>query len=196
MSLCYERRRATRFSRPRPHAASLKLAGVSSSPPPPAAPGDSEPGPPPTLPGVALWSDSDPPPVPVTTPVAFSGLVATPADRAMPTIGHIGRYALKYQLGEGGLGTVFAAHDPLLSRLIAVKTLNVKVTDDERESLQHAVPQRSARRRRPQPSAHRHRLRRRHQRRAAPTSRWSCSRAATCASCARKAGGRRRRRRR
>jgi serine/threonine-protein kinase len=70
----------------------------------------------------------------VTTPVAFSGLVATPSDRVMPTIGHIGRYALKYQLGEGGLGTVFAAHDPLLSRLIAVKTLNVKVADEERES--------------------------------------------------------------
>ncbi len=70
----------------------------------------------------------------MTTPIAFSGLVATPADRAMPTIGHIGRYALKYQLGEGGLGTVFAAHDPLLSRLIAVKTLNVKVADEERES--------------------------------------------------------------
>ena len=52
----------------------------------------------------------------------------------MPTIGHIGRYALKYQLGDGGLGTVFAAHDPLLSRLIAVKTLNVEITDDERES--------------------------------------------------------------
>jgi len=66
--------------------------------------------------------------------VAFTGLVATPADRAIPTIGHIGRYALKYQLGEGGLGTVFAAHDPLLSRLIAVKTLNVKVADEERES--------------------------------------------------------------
>ena len=52
----------------------------------------------------------------------------------MPTIGHIGRYALKYQLGIGGLGTVFAAHDPLLSRLIAVKTLNVQVAEDERES--------------------------------------------------------------
>ena len=88
----------------------------------------------PTIPGVGLWSDSDPPAVAVTTPVPFSGLVATPADRAMPTIGHIGRYALKYQLGEGGLGTVFAAHDPLLSRLIAVKTLNVKVAEEERES--------------------------------------------------------------
>ncbi|HEY5324442.1 MAG TPA: serine/threonine-protein kinase, partial [Caldimonas sp.] len=52
----------------------------------------------------------------------------------MPTIGHIGRYALKYQLGAGGLGTVFAAHDPLLSRLIAVKTLNVEIKEDERES--------------------------------------------------------------
>ena len=29
---------------------------------------------------------------------------------------------------------MFAAHDPLLSRLIAVKTLNVEVADDERES--------------------------------------------------------------
>jgi len=95
---------------------------------------DSEPAPLPTIPGVGLWSDSDPPTVPVTTPIAFSGLVATPADRAIPTIGHIGRYALKYQLGEGGLGTVFAAHDPLLSRLIAVKTLNVKVAEAERES--------------------------------------------------------------
>ncbi len=97
---------------------------------------DSEPTPlgAPTIPDVGLWSDSDPPTAQVTTPIAFSGLVATPTDRAMPTIGHIGRYALKYQLGEGGLGTVFAAHDPLLSRLIAVKTLNVKVADEERES--------------------------------------------------------------
>jgi len=52
----------------------------------------------------------------------------------MPTIGHIGRYALKYELGAGGLGTVFAAHDPLLSRLIAVKTLNLEIKEDERES--------------------------------------------------------------
>ena len=29
---------------------------------------------------------------------------------------------------------MFAAHDPLLSRLIAVKTLNVEIKDDERES--------------------------------------------------------------
>jgi len=107
---------------------------VSSTPPPAGPSADSEPAPTPTVPGVALWSDSDPPPVLGASPVAFAGLVASPTDRVMPTIGHIGRYALKYQLGEGGLGTVFAAHDPLLSRLIAVKTLNVQVADDERES--------------------------------------------------------------
>ena len=57
-----------------------------------------------------------------------------PSDGPIPTIGHIGRYALKHQLGEGGIGTVFAAHDPLLSRLIAVKTLHVEVDESERDS--------------------------------------------------------------
>jgi hypothetical protein len=50
----------------------------------------------------------------------------------MATIGHIGRYALKYKIGEGGLGSVYAAHDPLLSRLIAIKTLNVEVEETKR----------------------------------------------------------------
>lgn len=42
---------------------------------------------------------------------------------ALPTVGHIGRYQLKYHLGKGGIGTVWAAYDPLLSRLIAIKTV-------------------------------------------------------------------------
>ena len=50
---------------------------------------------------------------------------------ALPTIGHIGRYALKYRIGSGGLGTVYAAHDPLLSRLIAIKTLNIDLPTGE-----------------------------------------------------------------
>ena len=91
-----------------------------------------------TAPGTLLWSDSDSPgaAAAAAAPEAgaeFSGLL-TPSTNPLRTIGHIGRYALKYQLGEGGLGTVFAAHDPLLSRLIAVKTLNVDVPEDERES--------------------------------------------------------------
>ena len=56
------------------------------------------------------------------------------APAELPTIGHIGRYALKYRIGEGGLGTVYAAHDPLLSRLIAIKTLNVEIPPDSRQS--------------------------------------------------------------
>ncbi len=50
---------------------------------------------------------------------------STRETRDLPTIGHVGRYALKYLLGDGGLGSVHAAHDPLLSRLVAIKTLKV-----------------------------------------------------------------------
>ena len=43
-------------------------------------------------------------------PEALPG--AVPVDerplQTLPTIGHVGRYALKYQLGAGGLGTVHA----------------------------------------------------------------------------------------
>ncbi|ARN21966.1 serine/threonine-protein kinase [Piscinibacter gummiphilus] len=100
-----------------------------------------------SAPDSAPWSDTD------------LGLSATPAARTyaspngdpesqpgtqpakavvatdqLSTIGHIGRYALKYQIGEGGLGRVYAAHDPLLSRLIAIKTLNLEISADERDS--------------------------------------------------------------
>ena len=79
------------------------------------------------------WADSGidlpkgPAPVFATNP-------ESPSEEQMPTIGHIGRYALKYRIGEGGLGTVYAAHDPLLSRLIAIKTLNLELSAEERES--------------------------------------------------------------
>ena len=101
------------------------------------APKDFGPGPAPTLPpslpadiDMALWDEAD--------MRLMRGPQATFSDRPdedpAPTIGHIGRYALKYQLGEGGIGTVYAAHDPLLTRLIAVKTLHVEVVEAERES--------------------------------------------------------------
>jgi eukaryotic-like serine/threonine-protein kinase len=64
---------------------------------------------------------------------------ASPGDERalvnLPTIGHVGRYALKHQLGAGGLGTVYAALDPLLSRVIAVKTLRIDdIAADQREA--------------------------------------------------------------
>lgn len=71
-------------------------------------------------------------------PEALPG--AIPVDdrplQSLPTIGHVGRYALKYLLGSGGLGTVHAALDPLLSRPIAVKTLHVDASVEQRESLE------------------------------------------------------------
>ena len=76
-----------------------------------------------------MWSDSD------------AGFAATIAQEPFPptgdtvaTIGHIGRYALKSRIGAGGLGTVYAAHDPLLSRPIAIKTLNLELAPEEREA--------------------------------------------------------------
>ncbi len=57
-----------------------------------------------------------------------------PVDDTTPSIGHISRYALKQQIGKGGLGTVYAAHDPLLSRVIAIKTLHLDIAAEQRES--------------------------------------------------------------
>jgi serine/threonine-protein kinase len=108
---------------------------TSSSLPSAPGPKDSEPAPPPTQPpgDAALWDETD-----IAAARGPAAAFPTNAKNApseqMPTIGHIGRYALKYRLGEGGLGTVYAAHDPLLSRLIAVKTLNVELDPNERES--------------------------------------------------------------
>jgi eukaryotic-like serine/threonine-protein kinase len=47
----------------------------------------------------------------------------------LPTLSHVGRYLLKHQLGSGGLGAVYAAIDPLLSRQVAVKMLHVAELD-------------------------------------------------------------------
>lgn len=47
----------------------------------------------------------------------------------------IGRYALRQPLGQGGLGTVYEAWDPLLSRTVAVKTLQLNVDMPVRVSL-------------------------------------------------------------
>ena len=66
---------------------------------------------------------------------SFPSRPSNVANEQSATIGHIGRYALKHQLGAGGLGTVYAAHDPLLSRLIAVKTLHLDVAEEQRAAI-------------------------------------------------------------
>ncbi len=82
----------------------------------------------------APWTDTEEMALPAQPAMAFNVNPPNKAADQLPTIGHIGRYALKYQIGEGGLGRVYAAHDPLLSRLIAIKTLNLEIAAEERES--------------------------------------------------------------
>src|SRR5579862_6896521 len=66
-------------------------------------------------------------------PVAAAATPALIVDSE--SIGHVGRYALKTVLGKGGLGTVYAAWDPLLSRTVALKTLHIDADPTARESL-------------------------------------------------------------
>ena len=77
-----------------------------------------------------LPDSGDPEALPGAIPVDERSLLS------LPTIGHVGRYALKYLLGAGGRGTVYAALDPLLSRPIAVKTLHVDAIETQREALE------------------------------------------------------------
>ena len=60
---------------------------------------------------------------------------ADPGHDDRPTLSHIGRYALKGPLGAGGLGQVHEAWDPLLSRTVAVKTLQFNLDMPSRVSL-------------------------------------------------------------
>ena len=102
-----------------------------TSPIPASGSGDSEPAPLPSQPA-ALWSDSDVGGLPRSA--SPQAAAATHGTDPATTIGHIGRYALKSRIGAGGLGTVYAAHDPLLSRPIAIKTLNLEISAEEREA--------------------------------------------------------------
>jgi serine/threonine-protein kinase len=68
-----------------------------------------------------------------TAPVPLE--MMPPPNEADPTIGHVGRYALKARLGEGGIGRVYTAWDPVLSRNVAIKVLHTGAAGAKREDL-------------------------------------------------------------
>lgn len=68
-----------------------------------------------------------------TAPVPLDMLPSP--NQTAPTIGHVGRYALKRRLGEGGLGRVYTAWDPILSRNLAIKVLQLGAAGVHREAL-------------------------------------------------------------
>ena len=68
-----------------------------------------------------------------------------------------GRYRLTAPIGAGASAQVFLAEDTRLKRRVAVKLLHAGLADDE--GVPPALPRRGPGRRRPQPPAHRRRLR-------------------------------------
>jgi len=52
-------------------------------------------------------------------------------------ISHIGRYKLGEKLGEGATGVVYRAHDPVMNRSVAIKS--VKAESMTEEQIKHAL---------------------------------------------------------
>jgi len=48
-------------------------------------------------------------------------------------INHLGRYEIIGELGQGAMGIVYKAKDPLIDRVVAIKTINLNQAMDERE---------------------------------------------------------------
>lgn len=48
-------------------------------------------------------------------------------------ISHLGRYEIVGELGQGAMGVVYKATDPLIDRLVAIKTITLSLAMEERE---------------------------------------------------------------
>lgn len=48
-------------------------------------------------------------------------------------ITHLGRYEVVSELGQGAMGVVYKATDPLIDRIVAIKTINLSLAQEERD---------------------------------------------------------------
>jgi eukaryotic-like serine/threonine-protein kinase len=48
-------------------------------------------------------------------------------------ISHLGRYEILDELGQGAMGIVYKARDPLIDRVVAIKTINLSLALDEKD---------------------------------------------------------------
>ncbi|MGQ0602942.1 MAG: protein kinase domain-containing protein [Anaerolineales bacterium] len=48
----------------------------------------------------------------------------------MPTLRKIGRYDINREIGQGGMATIYLAHDPVVDRPVAIKLLHAQFTRD------------------------------------------------------------------
>ena len=60
--------------------------------------------------------------------------VSGPAEAKLEAGSHIGKYAVRSLLGEGGMGAVYLAFDPLIERDVAIKVLSPKSASIRRRS--------------------------------------------------------------
>ena len=112
-------------------------------------------------------------------------LIASAVRHELRAPRRFGRYVVEQEIGDGAMGRVYRCSDPLMKRLVAVKTVKQEyLTRETRRGLPAAVPPRGPGRGPPLPPEHR----RASSTSARRTSSWSTSRARRCRRSSRERG--------